>query len=110
MKMQKINPNTALVNCLASKLTWIHKSKISTEFKGSCLKQGKPNFTHRNEISSFIVYELCSQSRDSSTKLTLGECLFGVKLPCNADLNKYGYNGYGTGLDAHSLLLLSIGE
>ena len=48
MKMQKINPNTALVNSLASKLTWIHKSKISTEFKGSCLKQGKPNFTHRN--------------------------------------------------------------
>ena len=60
MKMQKINSNTALVNSLASKLTWIHKSKISTEFKGSYLKQGKPNFTHRNEINSFIVYELDS--------------------------------------------------
>ena len=37
---------------------------------------------------------------DDSNCKTLENCLFGsVKLTKNADINKYGYSGYGIGFD-----------
>ena len=53
------------------------------EFSGSCLKQDKAAFTHRNEVNFFIVYELDTGSRDLNTKFTLDDCMFGA---VNADL------------------------
>ena len=37
-------------NNFAPKPIWIHNSKISVECKGSCFKQDKATFTHRNMI------------------------------------------------------------
>ena len=34
-----------------------YNSRINVEFKGSCLKQNKINFTPRNAVNIFIVYE-----------------------------------------------------
>ena len=42
-------------------------------------------------------------SRDLNTDFRLGISVFGaVKLTKNADLDKYGYSGYGIGFDARS--------
>ena len=50
-------------------------------------------------------------SRELNTDFTLANCPFGVvKLTKNADPNKYGYSGYGTGFDALSQFSLSKGE
>ena len=45
--------------------------------------------------------EIASTSNDNGP--TLKNCLFGaVTLTKNADMDKYGYSGYGTGLDTRS--------
>ena len=91
-------------NSQASVLKLIHNSIIVVEFKESCLKQGKDTFTHRSVVNLYIVYELNTQSRDLSTKYTLGNYLHGaVKLTMNADHDKYGYSGYGIGFDGSSM-------
>lgn len=43
---------------LLQKGKWIHTSKIALEFKGTCLKQNKSTFTHRNVVNLFIAYRL----------------------------------------------------
>ena len=56
-------------------------------------------YTHVKVANIYIVYELgapWSQINDP----TLKNCLFGaVTLTKNADIDKYGYSGYGIGLD-----------
>ena len=42
-----IKPPSIPVTSLVPRLTWIHKSKIAVEFKGSCMKLDKATFTHR---------------------------------------------------------------
>ena len=50
----------------------------------------------------YIVYEL-SASSSHNNDLTLKNCLFGaVTLTKNADIDKYGYSGYGIGFDRKS--------
>ena len=42
--------------------------------------------------------------RDLNIDFTFHYCLFGtVRLPKNADCNKYGYRGYSIGFDALSI-------
>ena len=58
------------------------------------------------------MFILLSVSGSNDSDLTLKNCLFGaVTLTKNADLEKYGYSGYGIGFDrrgSFSLLLLYI--
>ena len=79
------------------------------KFTGSCLKQPKFTYTHKTIVNIYIVYELgASTSNDNDP--TLKNCLFGaVTLTKNADIDKYGYSGYGTGFDRRSSFLFPSG-
>ena len=57
---------------------------------------------HKNVVNIYIVYEIISNYKDINYP-TLENCLFGsVKLTKNADIDKYGYFGYGIGFDRES--------
>ena len=75
-------------------------SKIGVKFTGSCLKQSnKLTYTHGKVVNIYIVYELGASSSHVNDP-TLKNCLFGaVTLTKNADIDKYGYSGYGIGFD-----------
>ena len=75
-----------------------YSTKTRVKFTGSCLKQPKISYTHGKVVHIYIVYEL-SHNNDP----TLKKCLFGpVTLTKNADIDKYGYSGYGIGFDRRS--------
>ena len=78
-------------------------NEIRVKFTGSCLKQSnKLTYTHKTIVNIYVVYVLgASTSNDSDP--TLKNCLFGaVTLTKNADIDKYGYSGYGIGFDIRS--------
>ena len=81
-----------------------------TKFTGSCLKQPNIWYTHGTIVNIYIVYELgASGSNDNDS--TLKNCLFGaVTLTKNADIDKYGYSGYGIGFDRKSSVLFPSGR
>ena len=74
-------------------------TKTRVTFNGSCLKQDKVTFNHGKIVNIYIVYELagfCSNENDP----TVRSSLFGVvRLTKNADIDKYGYSGYGIAFD-----------
>ena len=73
--------------------------KIRVKFTGSCLKQDKVIFNHKNVVNIYIAYEL-GASTSNINDPTLKTCLFGaVTLTKNADIEKCGYSGYGIGFD-----------
>ena len=75
-------------------------SKARAKFNKGCLKQSN-NLTHDygSRVNIYIVYELGASSSNNSDP-TLKNCLFGaVTSAKNADIEKYGYSGYGTGFD-----------
>ena len=83
-------------------------SKIRIKFDGSFLNRFPPTILHGNIVNIYIVYEITSDYKDINYP-TLENCLFGsVKLTKNADIDKYGYFGYGTGFDKQSSF--SIGK
>ena len=58
------------------------------------MKQPKISYAHRAIVNIYIVNEVGPRRGDS----TLKNCLFGtVTLTKNADIDKYGYSGYGIG-------------
>ena len=61
-------------------LRWMNNSRIRVEFKGSCSKQDKTNFTRRNVVNLFIVYEIDTWSRDLNANLTLKDCSILITL------------------------------
>ena len=64
--------------------------------------QSKISYTHSTIVNIYIVYELGASSSNDNDP-TLKNCLFGaVTLTKNADIDKYGYSGYGIGLDRRS--------
>ena len=66
---------------------------------GSCLKQSKISCTHWKVVNIYTVYELGAFSSHVNDP-TLKSCLFGaVTLTKNADIDNYGYSGYGIGFD-----------
>ena len=76
--------------------------KIRAKFNGSILRQPKVSYTHEKAVNIFIVYELAGSSSHCDDP-TLKNCLFGaVTLTKNADIDKYGYSGYGIGFDRKS--------
>ena len=84
---------------------WIdhYGTKIRLKFNKSCLKQlNRLKYTHGKIANIYIVYELGASSSSNSDP-TLKNCLFGaVTLTKNADIEKYGYSGYGIGFDRRS--------
>ena len=76
-----------------------YDTKIRVKFTGGCLKQPEISYTHGKVINIYIVYELGASSSNFNDH-TLQNCLFdAVTLTKNADIDKYGYSGYGIGFD-----------
>ena len=75
-------------------------NKIRVKFTRSYLKQSNMlTYTHKKIVNIYIVYELGASSSNVNDP-TLKNCLFGaVTLTKNADIDKYGYSGYGIGFD-----------
>ena len=77
-------------------------TKTRLKFTGNCLKQSKNRYTHSNIVNIYIVYEL-GASTSHNHDPTLKNCLFSaVTLTKNADIDRYGYSGYGAGFDRRS--------
>ena len=82
-------------------LSYYDTNKIRVKFDGGCLKQDPGSFFHGGIVNVYIVYEI-SKNINISDYPTLENCLFGaVKLTKNADIDKYGYSGYGIGFYRH---------
>ena len=87
-----------------------YDTKTRVKFTGSCLKQSKISYTHEEVVNIYIVYELGAPSSHNKY-LTLKNCLFGaVTLTKNADIDHYGYSGYGIGFDRRSIFLFPSGR
>ena len=86
-------------NNLTPTIRYYYPTKIRAKFTGSYLKQQKIIYNHGKIVNIYIVYELGTSGSNNSDP-TLKNCLFGaVTLTKNADINKYGYSGYGIGFD-----------
>ena len=83
-------------------------NKIRVKFNGTILKQPKISYTHGKTVNIYIVYEPgASSSFDDDP--TLKNSLFGaVTFNKNADIDKYGYSGYGIGFDRKSIFHLQV--
>ena len=86
-------------------------NKIRVKFNGSCLKQSnKISYTHKKIVNIYIVYEINKKDNTKISDPTLQNCLFGaVTLTKNADIDKYGYCGYGIGFDRKGSFLFTGG-
>ena len=80
-----------------------YDSKVRVKFNKDCLKQpNKLTYDYGRKVNIYIVYELGASSSNDSDP-TLKNCLFGaVTLTKNADIEKYGYSGFGIGFDRRS--------
>ena len=95
---ESIKPPTTSDNSLTPALSY-YGTKTRVKFTGSCLKQPKTSDSHEKVVNIYIVYELGASSSHNNDS-TLKNCLFGaVTLTKNADIDKYGYSGYGIGFD-----------
>ena len=97
LSAKTIKPTTTSENILTPAVSY-YGTNTRVKLIGSCLKQKKISYTHGEVVNIYIVYELgASGSHDNDP--TLKNCLFGVvTLTKNADINNYGYSGYGIGL------------
>ena len=79
------------------------------KFHESCLKQSnKLTYTHKTIVNIYIVYELGACTSNDNDP-TLKSCLFGaVTLTKNADIDKYGYSGYGIGFDRNHVFHFQV--
>ena len=97
---KKINPITASNYSVTPFLDY-YGTKTKVEFSGNCLKQDKITYTHRKIANIYTSYEI-RKSINISDYPTLENCLFGaVRLTKNADIDRYGYPGYGSVFDRH---------
>ena len=98
---ESIKPPTTSDNSLTPAVNY-YDTKRRVKFTESCLKQRKISYTHGKVVNIYIVYELGASSSHNNDP-TLKNCLFGaVTLTKNADIDKYGYSGYGIGFDRKS--------
>ena len=103
LSAESIKPPTTSDNSLTPALNY-YGTKTRVKFTGSCLKQSKISYTHGKIVNIYVVYELGAASSNINDP-TLKNCLFGaVTLTKNADIDKYGYSGYGIGFDRRSSL------
>ena len=91
---ESIKPLTTSSNSLAPLIS-CYGYKIKLKFNGSILRQPKGTYTHKKAVNIYIVYESATSSSYFDDP-TLKKCLFGaVTLTKNADIDKFGYFGYG---------------
>ena len=77
--------------------------KIRIEFNGSFLNRYPPTILHGDIVNIYIVYEITSDYSSINYPTSENRLFGSVKLTKNADIDKYGYSGYGTGLDRNTL-------
>ena len=107
---ETIKPYATSDNSLTPLIDYYYGDNVRAKFNGSCLKQSnKLAYSYGTKVNIYIVYELgASGSNDSDP--TLKNCLFGaVTFTKNADIEKYGYSGYGNGFDRRSAFSFSGG-
>ena len=98
LSAERIKPSTTSDNTLTAALSY-YGTKTRVKLTGSYLKQSKISYTHGKVVNINIVYKLGTSSFHVNDP-TLKDCLFGaVTLTKNADIDKYGYSGYGIGFD-----------
>ena len=101
LSSESIKPSATSDNSLTPALN-SYGTKKRVKFTGSCLKQPKILYTHGKIVNIYIVYNLGASSSHINDP-ALKDCLFGaVTLTKNADIDKYGYSGYGIGFDRRS--------
>ena len=107
LSAETIKPPTTSDNSLTPAVSY-HGTKTRVKFVGSCLKQPKISYTHGKVVNIYIVYELGASSSHNNDP-TLKNCLFGaVTLTKNADIDKYGYSGYGIGFDRKTVFSFPV--
>ena len=105
---ESIKPPATSDNSLNLAVSY-YGTKTRVKFTGSRLKQPTISYTHGKVVKIYIVYELGSSSSHNNDP-TLENCLFGaVTFTKNADIDKYGYTGYGIGFDRRSSFLFPGG-
>ena len=96
IKIESIKTNNYLLNPYRDTYS---TSEIRIKFDGSFLNQFPPMILHRDIVNIYMVYEISDYYSDIDYP-TLENCLFGsIKLTKNADIDKYGYLGYGIEFD-----------
>ena len=76
--------------------------RVRIKFNGSFSNKFPLTLIHSEIVNIYIVYEITINYSDSNYPI-LKNCLFGsVKLTKNADIDIYGYSGYGVGFDGKS--------
>ena len=96
-----IKPPTTSDNSLTSAVSY-YGTKTRVTFTGSCLQQPNFSYTYGKVVNIYIVYEV-GASISHSDDFTLENCLFGADtFTKNADIDKYGFSGYGIGFDRRS--------
>ena len=98
---ETIKPHATSDNGLTPLIDY-YGTKSRVKFNGICLQQPKISYAHGATVNIYIVYELSASSSHNNDP-TLKSCLFGaVTLNKNADIDQYGYSGYGIGFDRRS--------
>ena len=98
LSAERIKPPSTSDNSLTPALNY-YGTKTRVKFTGICLKQSKILYNHGEVVNIYIVYEL-GTSNSHINDPTLKNGLFGgVTLTKNADIDKYGYPGYGIRFD-----------
>ena len=109
LSAESIKPPTTSDNSLTPALSY-YGTKTRLKSTGSCLKQSEISYTRGKVVHIYIVYELGASSSHVNDP-TLKKYLFGaVALTKNADIDKYGYSGYGTGFDKRGTFAFPGGE
>ena len=100
MSDERINSVKTPDNSITSFLDY-YGTKTRVKISGSCLKQDSITFNHKKLVKIRIVNEI-GKNINISNYPTLENCLFGADtLTKNADIDRYGYSGYGIGFDGH---------
>ena len=100
MSNESTTPPSAANNFLTPSLNYLG-TKIRVKFSESCLKQDKVTDTHGKIVNIYIVYEINKKDNTVLSDPTSENCLFvAATLTKNADIDKYGYSGYGIGFDS----------
>ena len=108
LSTESIKPPTTSDNSLTPTLNY-YGTKTRVKLTGSCLKQSKMSYTHGKVVNIYIVYELGASSSHVNDP-RLENCLFGaVTLTKNADIDEYGYSGYGIGFDRRGIFSFPCG-
>ena len=106
LSTETIKPPTTSGNSL-NPISNYYGTKTRVKFTGSCLKRSKISYSHGKVVNIYIFYELGASSSHNNDS-TLKDVLFGAfTLTKNADIDKYGYSGYGIGFDRKKIFFIS---